>query len=483
MLGKQSITQVKQEEVDVLVTKYTCLNASALGSLGKHCEEISWTVQASHDAAPLDITVHVDKSIMLSPQVSVRCDDKILFPRDSRRQKMKLFQDFSYQWPLRGSIREGLDEADRFEVRPNHGREEWFPATLTKRRDDGLFEAEVTIPVSFNGSQKLTCPALNTIDIRDRMTKQPVQVTEQVLVLQVPKEDPLQAFLSVNGHESALSSFGRPTPKRGQTPNEISMKIKKNDRRFIEANVGHRVLSHFLSGEARRVVSDVQRHSHSWTVQLGPFAEHSIKVEHQAWPSRIVTLTVDDETFVDGSAFEYSCEDKLWEFKFRFSGEKAIKFTVFESNMGGVPLDTMGDVIKREKHAYKCSVILKDEFDFSKAQLFIDGKEFHDLHLKATAHKEDPLSLEVETLKDKYKVELPSKINWSAPYLSWAVVRAAAANAAYRGAVSAKSAAASGAAMVSEAAVDTVGLDFRCCAAKPDVATSATEVDDIAFVS
>jgi hypothetical protein len=178
---------------------------------------------------------------------------------------------------------------------------------------------------------------------------------------------------------------------------------------------------------------------------------------------------------VDGSAFDFNCEDKIWEFNFRFSGEKAMDFDVIESNMEGVLLGTRGRVIKRKKYAYKCSVILQDEFDFSKAQLFIDGKEFHDLHLKATEHKDPKLEkMDVETLKDKYEVELPCKINYSAPVgvvsglrawaveeggsptavAGFAVEKAAAANAAYLGAVSAISAAASGAAMVSEAAVE-----------------------------
>merc|ERR1712070_1300809 len=90
-------------------------------------------------------------------------------------------------------------------------------------------------------------------------------------------------------------------------------------------------------------------------------------------------------------------------------------FDVFESNMEGVPLETRGHAIIRDKYACNCSVILRDEFDFSKAQLFIDDREFHDLRMKATAYEEANLSLDVEALKDTYGLELPCKINWSAP--------------------------------------------------------------------
>jgi hypothetical protein len=513
MLRKQSTTSVKREEFDVLVTKYTCRDASALGSLGKHCKEISWTVQAGHDAASSLITVNVDKSIMLSPEVSIQCDGKTLFPHDSSRQKMKLLEDFSYQWPFRGSMREGVNQPNRFEVRPHHGREEWFPATITKQRDDGLFEALVKMPDNYSiaGIREVNYPALNKIDIRDVMTKEPLHVVEQVLVLQVPQQDPLRALLTINGQESALS-FGRPTPKQGQDLKQISM-ILSDDCRHVKANVGHRVLSHFLSGDARRVVSAVQRHCHSWTVQLGPFAEHSIKVERQAWPSKQVTLTVDNETFVDGSVFDFCCENNQWEFKFRFSGEKAMHFDVFESNMDGVLLETRGQAITRKKCTYNCSVVLRDEFDFSKAELYIDDNEFHDLHLKATEYEEADLCMGLEALKSTYGLEVPGKINWSAPVgvvaglralaveggasdttAGLAVVKAAAANAAYLGAASAISAAASGAAMVSDAAVEAsphvaraagqagTNLSAWCCCAKPDAAASKTEVDEIAIV-
>merc|ERR1712060_609814 len=116
----------------------------------------------------------------------------------------------------------------------------------------------------------------------------------------------------------------------------------------------------------------------------------------------------------------------------------------------------------------------KDEFDLSKAVLFIDDNEFHDLHQKATTYDEANLSLDLDTLKSTYGLDLPRKINWSAPVgvvaglralavegadvenqnasAGFAVVKAAAADAAFAGAVSAANAAVSGAALVSKAA-------------------------------
>merc|ERR1712019_43203 len=297
-----------------------------------------------------------------------------------------------------------------------------------------------------------------------------------------------------------------------------SYEMMHGRRERITANVGHSVLSHVLSGEARRVVSDLQRHCRSWTVQLGPYAEHIIKVERQPRPStsKIIKLTVDDETLVEASADELGCESKQWECKFFFSGEKAIDFEVFESNVDGVLLDTKGHAITREKYRYNCVVTLKDEFDLSKAVLFIDDNEFHDLPQKATTYDEPNLSLDLQTLKNTYGLELPRKINWSAPVgvvaglralaveagavdneqatAGFAVVKAAAADAAAAGAISAASAAVNGAAVVSAAISDaspvvaraaeqtSTRLSAWCCSAKPAVATSESEIEGIHLV-
>jgi hypothetical protein len=222
------------------------------------------------------------------------------------------------------------------------------------------------------------------------------------------------------------------------------------------------------------------------------------------------------------------CENKPWECKFRFSGEKVMDFYVFESNMDGVLLGTRGHAITRENYTYNCSVILGDELDFSKARLFIDDNEFHDLRQEATTHEEPKLVLNLQSLKDTYGLEVPRKINWSAPVgvvtglralgdsptAGLAVVANAAVSAATSGAAmvsevaveasprvarvaeqasaglkaAAVSAATSGAAMISEAAVEasphvaraaeqaSTRLSAWCCCADPDV---ATEVDEI----
>merc|ERR1712048_1393997 len=90
---------------------------------------------------------------------------------------------------------------------------------------DGLFEVMVKMPdnCGFGGLRDVTYPALNKTDIRDALTKEPLQVTEQVLTLKVPQQDPLRAALNVNKQASALQYIGRPTPKIDQGLNQVNL--------------------------------------------------------------------------------------------------------------------------------------------------------------------------------------------------------------------------------------------------------------------
>merc|ERR1712048_388218 len=299
----------------------------------------------------------------------------------------------------------------------------------------------------------------------------------QCLVLEVPKSDPLLAALKVDGHGVAKDFFGRPTPRVDQEVIVPSFTISDDRKRpVISASLGHGALAHFLSGEVRQVSSDLQRHHRSWTIQIGPFAEHTVKVTRHPWPSKVVTLTVDGEVLVDASAEDIGCTSSTWECKFHFAGEKVTSFDVFESNLDGVLLETRGQVTKRERYSHECVVLLKGDMDFSKAELEVDDVDFHGLPPKATLYEEGNVSMELDTFVATYGPIVPRKINRAAPtglvggLMAFAseggttdsatavagltVMRAAASDAARSGVAAAVSAAMSGAEAVSAAAID-----------------------------
>merc|ERR1712187_1004891 len=132
--------------------------------------------------------------------------------------------------------------------------------------------------------------------------------------------------------------------------------------------------------------------------------------------------------------------------------------------------------ITQEKKLYECAVLLKDDMDFSKAELIINDRYFHDLPPKKTLYEEENLSLELETFIGMYGPIVPRKINRAAPtglvggLIAFAseggttdsatavagltVMKAAASDAARSGVAAAVSAAVSGAEALSAAAID-----------------------------
>merc|ERR1712048_1139037 len=114
------------------------------------------------------------------------------------------------------------------------------------------------------------------------------------------------------------------------------------------------------------------------------------------------------------SAEDLGCATAAWECKFRFVGEKVMKFDVYESNLEGVTLETRGQVTKREKYSHECSVFLKDERDFSKAEFVINDVYFQDLPPKATLYEEPNVSMELNSFLGTYGPIVPRKINRTA---------------------------------------------------------------------
>merc|ERR1712048_142919 len=255
----------------------------------------------------------------------------------------------------------------------------------------------------------------------------------------------------------------------------LSFRVSGN-RKDISANVGHNVLSHFLSGEVRRVGSDLQRNHRSWTIQVGPFAEHIVEVTRHPWPSKIVTLTVDGDVLIDATAEDLGCVGTAWECKFWFVGEKVMNFDVYETNLDGVLLETRGNVLKRKMYSHQCAVFLKDDVDVSKAEFVIDEVCFQHLPAKATAYTEANVSMDLDPFIGTYGVTVPHKINREAPtgviggLLAFAsgsnatdsanaaagltVMKAAASEAARSSVAAAVSAAVSGAEAMSAAAIE-----------------------------
>jgi len=183
---------------------------------------------------------------------------------------------------------------------------------------------------------------------------------------------------------------------------------------MVTANVGHSVVSHFASGEVRAVTSEGQRLMRSWTIQLGPLVEHTIKVIKHHTLSKVVTLMVDDEVFIEASAADIDCVGNEWKCTFRFTGERVLDFEVFKTNKDGVALNETGHVLEKRKYYHECAVVIPNDWDFRFAQFFVDGTYFLELPIKSPQRSEPNLAMDPRALKIIYGIATPYQVDHTA---------------------------------------------------------------------
>mmetsp|Transcript_155791 Transcript_155791/g.271056 ORF Transcript_155791/g.271056 Transcript_155791/m.271056 type:complete len:547 (+) Transcript_155791:67-1707(+) len=419
VLRKQRTVAVDKDELDVMVVEYSCHDSSVLNALGKHSKEAKWKVQVGYDVAPVNITLQVDKGVVSGPAVKLSSDGRVVFQTAGGYTRRAMYDDFEHRWPFRGKIR-GMSEPNMFEIRPHAmASDQWFPATITGQREDGLFEVVAMMPDNFGGFKQESYPAVDKADLREASTGKLLKIPERFLSLRIPRDDPLQACLSLDGQDLVTHHFARPSPSlmlksdAHSLKKQLELRVAK-DRSKVTGNVGHAVLSHFVNGEVQAVSSDIQKLRHSWTIQVGPFAEHTVVVEKKHILSKILSLTVDGEPFVEASAEDIDCFSGGWECKFRFVGERIVDFEVHESNRDGVTLDSKDHVQQKKKYVHECCVTVGEDMDMRTATLTVDSEDFRDLPAHRQLHEEENISMSPEALRQTYGILVPYKVNQTA---------------------------------------------------------------------
>jgi len=402
-----------------MVVEFSTHDSTVGSVIGRNCKEMQWKVMYDEDADPIEISLHVQEHKLHSTEVEIACNGQHILHGAGAHAKAKLTEDFRYQWPIRGSI-QGINEHNFFEVRPAHfsalSGETWCPATIICQRADGLFE--VTAEENGPGGivTKTKRPAVHTDNLREAISKKPLTLPENCLMLVVPKQDPLHAVLSLANGELVTHHFGRSSPPRAasQKNSEIGIKVSK-DRTTLTANAGHQVISHFVSGEVQANTSEADRRSHSWTIQVGPFAEHKVEISKKHTLGKIVTLAVDGEVLVESTAAEIGCDGNEWQCNFRFIGERVIDFEVYKTNADGGVLDETGHVKERRRYVHECNVTIPNEWDFSTARFFVDGLPFTGLPMEAQCYDEPNLTTSPLAVQHSYGITTPFLVDRYAP--------------------------------------------------------------------
>lgn len=430
---RERTVAVAKDEIDFMVLQFSCIDSSALSTIGKHCKETTWKIAAGDGTVPIDIKLHVDKSVIGSPQVSVKWDGNQVFPAGAAT-KAKLKEDLIWKVPFRGMIK-GLTVPDFFELRSEHLMSgDWYSATLLEQRADGLFKALVKMPDGMGGIKEVNYPAVRSDNIREAGgQKKTVCAPQRELVLKIPQDDPLRsATLSVDDREHVTHFFARPTPPPSRDGQDGAARLVKprilmqvtRDRQRVDVDAGHAVLAHFLSGDILALGESNSRTAKTWTFQFGPFAEHLVAIERRYKSSKAITLSVDGEVLCEGDAEDIDSRPGMWECKFQLIGERYIDWEVYENDVNGTTLNSKDIVRQRHKYFQECVVSLPEgERDLTAAQLTIGGVDFPELpQARERSQYDDRLELAPEALLASYGLVVPYKVNEKAPmgFSAWA---------------------------------------------------------------
>jgi len=176
-----------------------------------------------------------------------------------------------------------------------------------------------------------------------------------------------------------------------------------------------------VSGEVQAKTSEVERLRHSWTVQVGPFAQHTIEVTKRHTLGKIVTLLVDGEVLVESTAADIGCVGNEWQCKFRVIGERVLDFEVHKTNIEGGVLDETGHVKERRRYVHECFVTIPNDWDFSTARFLIDNIPFTSLPMEAQRYEEpdqryeETLTTSPLALNHSYGISTPFIVDRTAP--------------------------------------------------------------------
>mmetsp|Transcript_2587 Transcript_2587/g.4707 ORF Transcript_2587/g.4707 Transcript_2587/m.4707 type:complete len:488 (-) Transcript_2587:118-1581(-) len=410
-----------KDEATIMLTEFVCHDDSLMASFGSHSKSVMWRLSPSGYGEPLTIRLQVEKSIMSNAEVLITEDDRTLFPLSGGHEKgTPMTEDFAHRWEVFGIVR-GLNEKNVYEVQPpvdddHEGPVPWYPAVVTKQVNSGSFEVVAFVPDGSSGGIKETMlPAAKCSDIREVHTGSRIHVPWRSIKLNVFRERPTEAVLTVDDGEPITNFLAVPTPAVGDVETQTAVGVYVDKRRSMAiAEVGNSVFSYFLSGEARRVSAEVLHSwggSKTWTIQLGPFAEHTVLLERFQRTSKIYRLSVDGVRLVEATAEDLRCSVGQWRVDFRFLGERFLNFLVFETSKAGAPLDSQGTVSQQSHVSYTCSVVVPDDRDISTAVLTVDGVDFEGLPAKLQLHQEPNYEAPVHTLQQDFGVHVPYKVN------------------------------------------------------------------------
>lgn len=271
-----------------------------------------------------------------------------------------LKDDFKFHQPNKG-LPKNMKKEDAYEVLATSANNQWCRAKITKAAGEGKFEAAVKIPdandPSGNSFKEITFPIVEAKNIRDAISKKPVEVPSVNVNLLVPKENPWKPQLTIEnqGFENFLVV---PTPKdlwtRPDQKVTVNLKVSEDRKKITSEGIGHGMLKKFHENEVFLLPnSSVDKFLCSWKIQIGPYGTHDIVLKAEkktggmnmdfAHGSGTCALMIDGETIVEAEPEDLFGDGKTWQVDFAFQGNTAVTCDVYKENAAGL---STGEIAK-----------------------------------------------------------------------------------------------------------------------------------------
>jgi len=387
--------------LDIMVSRFTSHDPTVGTAVARNCKEKRWKVTFNPDADPIDILLHVHSHKLNASAVSIESNGQAVLHGAGPNRKAEMTEDLCYEWPIHEtSDRSNVISIDDVGAHPKR--------LCTEAPMDSQYSIRSSI--RSNNSSLVAVPA-NHPTMRATSSGHRVSWASlpdiSSLKLHVPKQDPSRAVLSMDGE---TVSFGKPSPPHLDNEDKPKIRLQlSKDRSIVQANVGHSILSHFMSGEVRADTSRLGKLMRSWTVELGPFANHTITVSKNYTFGKIITLVVDGEVFVESNSADLGFNGDGWECHFSFIGERLLDFESFHTDKAGGALNETSHREERRKYVHKCCVAVPKDFNFGTARFFVDGIDFDLLPVMADSRPQLPLAVIPETLQEVYGITVPGR--------------------------------------------------------------------------
>jgi len=380
----------ESKDLEVKVGKFQCHDET---SLGKHHKKWNWTFSIGESNQEWE--VKVDEAMVGAKNLQFTVDGKNVI-------NSKMQQDFEHKLPVRGTLK--LEK--EYEVK-SMGCDHWYPATLTSARADGKYEAEALVPDQYGNQRKVHYPIVEASCIRDPFTKKVVEVPSSMLALAVKKDCALTPQLTING-QPFTSYICVPSPALNKPPAEINFTVNK-DRSNVTADVSHGKLKQALDatkpGTVCSKACQKAKLKCEWILQIGAFGEHHIVAEKKSKSSKELSISIDDNLIVGGSAADLG--GKEWSADIALQGKLVLKFKLHRTNGSGVATDETAIATKTLLHSNTLRITVPDLNNLETAMLECDEVEFSQLQQYKVWTTESNIDDSLEVLESTHGVSVP----------------------------------------------------------------------------